>query len=116
MPYSLVGAHALGFDLARLARGRQAAAVLRTALTADDTVTVPGFPVEAVDTTGAGDAFTATMLTGLARAPDLTKDRNALVTLLKRANAAGAIISTRLGAIASMPTAEDIDSFLAARP
>ena len=35
MPYSLVGAHALGFDLARLARGRQAAAVLRTALTAD---------------------------------------------------------------------------------
>lgn len=35
MPYSLLGGHALGFDLARLARGRQAAAVLRTALTAD---------------------------------------------------------------------------------
>lgn len=35
MPYSLVGGHALGFDLARLGRGRQAAAVLRTALTAD---------------------------------------------------------------------------------
>ena len=87
-----------------------------TALTADDTVTVPGYPVEAVDTTGAGDAFTATMLTGLARAPDVTKDREALTALLKRANAAGAIISTRRGAIASMPTAEDIDSFLAARP
>ncbi|HEY0950081.1 hypothetical protein [Nocardioides sp.] len=37
MPYSLVGAHALGFDLARLVSGRQAAAVLRTALTADST-------------------------------------------------------------------------------
>ena len=35
MPYSRVGGHARGFDLARLGRGRQSAAVLRTALTAD---------------------------------------------------------------------------------
>lgn len=83
-----------------------------TLMTARHTVTVPGFRVRAVDTTGAGDAFTATLLCALARAIGVPEDADGLRALAWRANAAGAIVATRFGAIASMPTAADIEAFL----
>lgn len=81
---------------------------------------VPGFDVEPVDTTGAGDAFMAALLAGLLAAPrtDATPfpaaalEPAGLQKLLRRANACGALTTTRRGAIPALPTAAELDDFL----
>lgn len=71
-----------------------------------------------VDTTGAGDAFVAAMLRGvLATVRDggweaLSGDR--LRRIMIEANAAGALTTTKKGAIPALPTAAELDQFLAA--
>ena len=62
---------------------------------------VPPFKVDIVDTTAAGDAFTAALAVNFARGMSLAKAAHL-------ANAAGALACTRFGAQPSMPTAEDI--------
>ncbi|NMD56363.1 MULTISPECIES: PfkB family carbohydrate kinase [Tsukamurella] len=69
----------------------------------DGTVETPGFAVEVVDTTGAGDAFAG----ALAAHWDLPPAER-----LRRANAAGALTATAAGAAAA-PTAAEVDAFLA---
>jgi fructokinase len=64
---------------------------------------VPGFPVEAVDATGAGDAYTAGLLTFLLRqGPDLEGTLKHIATVIKDAlayaNACGALATTERGA------------------
>jgi sugar/nucleoside kinase (ribokinase family) len=70
----------------------------------DGPVWVPGFPVRAVDTTGAGDAHTGVLAHGLATG--LTPEQAA-----RRANAAAAVAVTRPGP-ATSPTATELDAFL----
>jgi ribokinase len=60
-------------------------------------------PVEVVDGTGAGDAFTACLLVSLLEERDP-------VEALERACAAGALAASRLGAQPSLPTASEIDA------
>lgn len=72
--------------------------------TAEGVVTVPGFPVEVVDTNGAGDAHTGAFMAGLA--VGLTAEQAA-----KRANAASAIAVTRRGP-ATAPTIEEVQKLL----
>lgn len=67
---------------------------------------VPAFRVQPVDTTAAGDAFTGSLGAGLAADQDWA-------TVLRRASAAGALAVTRSGASPSLPTAAEIDAFLA---
>ncbi len=62
-----------------------------------------GHPVEAVDTTAAGDAFTAGL--AVARARGLP-----LVEAVQYANAAGALACTQFGAQPSMPTAGQVEA------
>jgi sugar/nucleoside kinase (ribokinase family) len=69
------------------------------------TAEVAGFPVEAVDTTGAGDAFNASFLFGRLRGWSL---RSSAVL----ANAVGAIKVTRMGAGTNVPKREEIVRFL----
>jgi ribokinase len=64
-------------------------------------------PVDAVDGTGAGDAFTACLLVSL------LEGRTELEAL-ERACAAGAIAASRFGAQPSLPTAAEVDAILAA--
>ncbi len=68
----------------------------------------PAFPVSVVDTTGAGDCFTAAAAVGLAEglAPALR---------LRRACAAAALCVQGKGALPSMPTRAQVDAFLAGR-
>lgn len=75
-------------------------------LTRDKTVHVPAFPVEVVDTTGAGDAFSGTLAVAVA-------ERLPLVQAVRRANAAGALAVTRLGTMPAMPTRQEVDALLA---
>jgi ribokinase len=69
---------------------------------------VEAFRVQAVDTTAAGDAFTAALaLKHCEGAP--------IENAVRYANAAGAIAVTRLGAQPSLPGAEEVEELLAAR-
>lgn len=80
-----------------------------------DAVSVAGFAVPVVDTVGCGDAFMAGLLSGLLDF-GFDADAKALATIARRANAAGAILATRSGALESMPTREEVDQFVAASP
>lgn len=75
---------------------------------------VPGYPVKAVDTTGAGDAFLGCLLYQILASgsslPDLTHEQ--IINMLTFANAGGALVTTRKGALGSMPTAEEINGMI----
>ena len=68
---------------------------------------VEGFPVNAVDSTAAGDTFNGAFAVGLAEGKSY---RDAA----RFANAAGAISVTRQGAQSSIPTRAEVDDLLAA--
>ncbi|HEY7789849.1 MAG TPA: carbohydrate kinase family protein [Vicinamibacterales bacterium] len=72
-------------------------------------IRTPGFPVRCTDTTGAGDAFRAGLLSGWLAQPDAD-----VADLLRRANAVAALNCRALGAWAGLPTASEIEHFLAA--
>jgi ribokinase len=62
-------------------------------------------PVEVVDGTAAGDAFTACLLVSLLEERDPAE-------ALERACAAGALAASRFGAQPSLPTADEVDEIL----
>lgn len=68
----------------------------------------PGFAVDAVDSTGAGDTFCGVLAAGLAQG-DL------LAGALRRACAASALACTRPGAQTGVPERAEVDAFLSAR-
>lgn len=72
---------------------------------------VPSIPVQAVDTTGAGDGFVAGLLAGLLERGALRDDQT-LTTICRFANAVGAITTTERGAIPSLPTRARVEAFL----
>ena len=75
---------------------------------------VPGLPVAAIDTTGAGDAFMAGLLAGLLDLfPDPYGDGAALDRVCRTANAAGALATTKRGAIPAMPDRAELARLLA---
>ncbi|MFH1228476.1 MAG: PfkB family carbohydrate kinase [Planctomycetota bacterium] len=79
---------------------------------------VAGYKVKAVDTTGAGDGFMAAVLAGIAK-QSYKKDKSKLNELnlkeiLGFANAAGALTTTRVGAINGLPTRQEAIRFLRA--
>lgn len=72
------------------------------------TTRTPAFPVDPVDTTGAGDTFLGYFLAGL----DTGRPVEAA---LRRASAAAALQVTRPGAGEAIPAGEEVDAFLAGR-
>jgi len=66
----------------------------------------PAFRVQAVDTTAAGDAFNGGLAVALARKLPLTE-------AVRFASAVGALSVTRLGAMNSLPSAAEVEEFLA---
>ncbi len=69
---------------------------------------IPPRRVKAVDTTAAGDCFTGALATALGEGKDLGQ-------AVYFANAAAALSVTRLGAQTSMPTRQEVDSFIKKR-
>lgn len=67
---------------------------------------IPAYTVNAIDTTGAGDAFNGGLLAALAAGANL-------FDACAYANAVAALKVTKLGATAGMPTKQEIDAFLA---
>lgn len=64
---------------------------------------VDSLAVDAVDTTGAGDTFTGYLAAGLSEGLDL-------VTAATRGCAAGALATTRAGAVPSIPSRAEVDA------
>ena len=63
------------------------------------------FPVEAVDSVGAGDAFNGALAVAIAEGSDLPQ-------AVRMASAAGALAVTRVGAQDSMPFRQEVDAIL----
>jgi len=74
-------------------------------LDSDHNELIPGFEVEAVDTTAAGDVFNGALAVALAEGRALTK-------AVRFANAAAALAVTKLGAQPSAPSREEIERLL----
>lgn len=76
---------------------------------------VPGFSVKAIDATGSGDAFTATLLVQLVAGQGVWRaqlEPGRLQVILRRANAAGALTTLRQGVLSALPDSASLDRFL----
>jgi len=83
--------------------------------TAAGSFAVPVFPVDAIDTVAAGDAFNgglAVALCEVTREPNEPFSQNVLKDAIDYASAVAAISVTRTGGQTSMPTAEEVEEFL----
>ena len=80
-------------------------------LTPQEEGEVPGFTVPVVDTTGAGDGFVAGLLVGLLE-QGLDWSKRAVEQALRLANAVGALVCTRRGAIPALPTRRQVQRLL----
>jgi sugar/nucleoside kinase (ribokinase family) len=66
---------------------------------------IPAFKVNAIDTTGAGDGWNAGLLVGILKGWDLE-------TCVTVANAVGALVVTKRGAITALPYKNELNGFL----
>lgn len=85
--------------------------------------TVPGFQVQLVEATGAGDGFNSGVLSGLLpyikqsngkkrREIVASLDLSVLSEIIRKANAIGALTCTRAGAIPALPKTEEVNKFM----
>ena len=74
-------------------------------VTAEGVEFIPAMPVDALDTTAAGDAYAGYLAAALAHGDDLA-------AAVRLATAAGALTVTAQGASSSLPTRADVDAFL----
>jgi 5-dehydro-2-deoxygluconokinase len=79
------------------------------AATDDEVVEVPPVPVEVVNGLGAGDAFGGALCHGLLAGW-------ALERIVRFANAAGAVVASRLLCADAMPTENEVEAALAGAP
>jgi sugar/nucleoside kinase (ribokinase family) len=114
-PVALTGFAEPGRALEAIAREFRAPLVCMTlgkegslALCAGREVRTPAFPVDCVDSTGAGDAFRGGFAAGCLRAPD-----GQLEDVLAFANAVAALNCRALGARGGMPTGAEVTEMLA---
>jgi len=70
---------------------------------------IPAYRIKPVDTTAAGDAFTAALAVCRARGMDLFE-------AVRYANAAGALACLKFGAQPAMPTAQEVERFIRSQP
>ncbi len=69
-------------------------------------IDVPGFPVEIVNTVGAGDGFASGLICGWARGWDWRRSA-------RFGNACGALVVSRQGCAKALPTLREVENFLA---
>jgi len=117
-PTALTGHEDLGRALDALARESNAPFVCVTlgaegslARCGGREIRTPAFPVDCVDSTGAGDVFRAAFVAGCLRGPD-----GDLEDVLTYANAAAALNCRALGARGALPNPDEVDQLLMARP
>jgi len=96
--------------------GPKGASVYRNGIRLADTA---GFDVRAVETTGCGDCFMAAVLAAVAGRTifELAQvEADALHSVMRFANAAAALVATRIGAAEANPQRQEVEQFLADNP
>lgn len=82
--------------------------------TANTKKQIASTPVKAIDTTGAGDVFLGSLLTQISTQPlllnTLEQELELLYTMIAKANKAGALTTTKYGAIAAIPSVKNLDA------
>ncbi|MCS2160345.1 carbohydrate kinase [Scandinavium sp. H11S7] len=73
---------------------------------------IPSVPVDAIDSTGAGDAFIGALLTQIAQSDCRLDDGSQFLDAVRWANICGALTCTKFGAIDAIPVAHDVDAYL----
>lgn len=78
---------------------------------------LPSYPIQVVDTTGAGDSFLAGFIHQLSQhGIQGLQDGETAKKVVAYANAVGALTTIKPGAIASQPTGAEVEAFLASHP
>jgi ribokinase len=95
---------ALGAELLVVTQGERGCQIW----TAGDQFLASGFPVDAIDTTGAGDAFHGAFIYGMVQAWELRQ-------VASFANAVAAINCQSLGGRRGLPTLAQVETFLETR-
>ncbi len=72
----------------------------------------PGFLVQPVDTTGAGDGFVAGLLRGLLQHTAAWESTQSMGAICRFANAVGALTTTQRGAIPALPGLNEVKKFM----
>jgi fructokinase len=80
--------------------------------TREFTESVPSFPVEVVDATGAGDAFLAAALVHLSEGPGISLEEERVHEATRRGAAAGALACTDYGAMRALPSKGELEQFM----
>lgn len=94
--------YCVGRDLALVVkRGERGLSIMRRGRSVD----VPGFPVEIVNTVGAGDGFASGLIAGWARGWDWER-------AARFANACGALVVTRHGCARALPYWHEVEQFI----
>lgn len=91
-------------------------------VTGEGSAMVPTFDVEVKEVAGAGDAFVGSLIASLVGHLGAASGRDSVaalpvievVNMVVRANAAGALVVSRIGALCAMPTAAEIDALMLA--
>lgn len=102
--------HELGAKIVAVTLGKEGTFVSNGEVTA----TVGSIKIQSIDSTGAGDAFVGAylyMIANLELPKALIKDFEKMKEITAFANKVGAIVCTKLGAIAALPSKEEVDSF-----
>ena len=73
---------------------------------------VPSYPVEVVDATGAGDAFLAAALAHLLEDSEISLDEERVCEATRRGTAAGALACTDYGAMRALPSKSELEQFM----
>lgn len=100
--------HEIGADIITVTLGKDGTFVSTKTIKE----TVPSITVSPVDTTGAGDAFIGCLLFQIAELSNfeiIFDDRAALLKMVEKANKAGAITTTKFGAIVALPDLNQLE-------
>ncbi len=91
----------LGPSIVTITKGEKGCRIL----TKEEDITVPGFKVQVVDTTGAGDAFVAGFIYGIINHMPLYESG-------RFANAVAALSVTKMGAMSALPTKKEVAALI----
>jgi fructokinase len=102
--------HELGAKIVAVTLGKEGTLISN----GEESSVVESIKIQAVDSTGAGDAFVGASLykiAGLENPKALIKDFEKIKEITAFANKVGAIVCTKLGAIAALPSMEEVEKF-----
>ncbi|GMN09666.1 fructokinase [Croceitalea sp. MTPC9] len=101
--------HEIGADIITVTLGKEGTYVSTKKLKR----IVPSIKVSPVDTTGAGDAFIGCLLFQIAQLSNIEsvfEDGQGLLKMVEKANRAGAITTTKFGAIVALPNKKQLEA------